>query len=1159
MINSSFPGEQDEAEAPEQSDQKSESNSPTAAEDTVTVPETPLQPTTPTPPTGPTTPIRTHPSLPSTLDSALRFEQLQEHEAATRQLRRLWPSPTAPSAKRTQSTPRKRNTPRSRRSVSLSFLPPPVSDVSLSAQPARPLQRRRLNDHVPSPIEVAKHGRLYDHINNGNRQLWIATCAHLLRLYHLASIEGDRAEMTATFVDLLLLPSRVLTKLTRGGKRSARRGHGRTPTTTIRQRLVQQHSGIAVTGTMDDTEEKYSSHPTTRHTLSPAHSHRAPHSPPPSPRLHVPPSPSSSDVSIDPFGGLVTAEDKSAASRANRLVHTGHMRRAAHVLNSTTGKADIHDPEVAIELDALHPPLPTGSLFPALPDTAPEVHYDDDKEIRRILRLSNNGSSAGPSGWGGNMVSILTDDGVCRAALTRLMQDIANNHIPDAVRDLLLSSELVALRKPNGGLRPIAVGEMFYRIAAAIAVRRVRTVAAPLLAPYQFGFGVENGCEQIVHSLQHALTDSDRPQAALQLDLHNAFNCVDRTRLLTALYAIPQLAPIWRIVTLAYAVDSPLLTDRGNGPVFLSHNGVRQGDPLSSLLFCLYIKDALADVAQLHHVVPFACMDDIHLVGEPHRLMDGLQFLQQALAERELHINTSKSHLAYFHDVTHPLDSAVLETCADNRIPVEFQQLRVLGAVVACDEAHLTAALQDAVSSDYSTTPFFRRLASPALAPQAAMLLLRQCGVPKMNYLARCIPPSCLAPIAAAFDDTVLDAAYTKLEIDQDERSEGTDLILRNRLKLGGFGLISVVESSPAAYLASLASLAVQSPSFPPLSPSSLLYSWIQSTLTTLDKTIDDLQADAGHPSTSTTRPHLPRSPSDLFTEYRAHPQRVIKLQHSLVQQAAELRFIAANQDALGAGDIRRVAHYKAYSAPHAHRWKSVIPSRRAHTLSASHYVVSARLNLRLRPYAIPLPPQCASCNLHNAVALDPWHHLCCNSHKRQEINMRHDAVVHALYQHADHSGAAACKEPHGLSTEDGRRPDLQIALPGAHILTDVVVSHPLAPSHFSVAAVDHLAIAAGAAEGKVIKYADVASTQAAQFIPFSVESTGGIGPDASRLIDLLSLAARDYLTLPSPHPFANSILSSVAIAIQRGNALAVQAGHSRAVLRAHKGWLRTA
>jgi hypothetical protein len=211
------------------------------------------------------------------------------------------------------------------------------------------------------------------------------------------------------------------------------------------------------------------------------------------------------------------------------------------------------------------------------------------------------------------------------------MQDVCNDNIPDAIRDLLLSSHLVALRKPSGGLRPIAVGELFYRIAGSIAVRSVRAAATSLLVPHQYGFGLRNGCEQIVHSLQHSLTDKDRRCAVLQLDLINAFNCVDRPRLLTTLYNTPQLAPIWRIVNLAYATDSPLLLDRGESQFMSSSNGIRQGDPLSSLLFCFYIKDALADVAKCHQVQPYACMDDIHLEGQPHNLMDALQQLQQSL------------------------------------------------------------------------------------------------------------------------------------------------------------------------------------------------------------------------------------------------------------------------------------------------------------------------------------------------------------------------------------------------------------------------------------------------------------------------------------------------------------------------------------------------
>ena len=127
------------------------------------------------------------------------------------------------------------------------------------------------------------------------------------------------------------------------------------------------------------------------------------------------------------------------------------------------------------------------------------------------------------------------------------------------------------------------------------------------------------------------------------------------------------------------------------------------------------------------------------------------------------------------------------------------------------------------------------------------------------------------------------------------------------------------------------------------------------------------------------------------------------------------------------------------------------------------------------------------------------------------------------------HAGGAAVQEPRHLSTETRKRPDLQIVLPNRHILTDVVVTHPLAPSYFRATGKEHLIKAKHAAAAKCRKYAEVADSQQADFIPFSIESTGGIGKEAADLIDQLCTASRDFLSLPSHHPFAHDVFSSLA------------------------------
>ena len=617
------------------------------------------------------------------------------------------------------------------------------------------------------------------------------------------------------------------------------------------------------------------------------------------------------------------------------------------------------------------------------------------------------------------------------------------------------------------------------------------------------------------------------------------------------------MAPIWRIVTFAYATASPLTLDGCPGQYLISSNGVRQGDPLSSLLFCLYIRDALTDVMAHTPVQVYGFMDDLHVVGGPEQVMQALEGLTTSLSALNLHINTNKSHLAYFHHDTSPLTPTVLSACEHQQIPIAHKSLCVLGAVIAADEAHLTSALQEATSTDYSTTPFFRRLLSPLLSTQCAMLLLRQCGLPKMNYLTRCIPPTCLAAITTAFDDIVADVAFTKMDVRDVERTTLTLDILRRPLRLGGFGMSSMTEAAPSAYIASLAAMATTEADLTtsidfttPIPSDSLLHRWIESTIATIRTQLTNPHAATSDTSPCKALQKLPSSPADLFSHFHSHRQDAHRLQHFLTKQATQLRYHAAVEEARQDGDRTRVAHLVSFSAPRASTWKTVIPSHKLHTLSDSHYRVAARFNLGLRPYRTILSDQCASCGAVDILKRDPWHHLSCNGHKRQELTLRHDAIVHALYHHAHYSGAAVAREPAGLSAEDGRRPDLHIVVPDASLLTDVVVSHPLAPSHLSAASGKPLTTANQAAARKLLKYKQLADDQQAAFLPFSVETTGGMAEDAEELISQLTVTCKDHLTLPSARPFANSIRSSIAIAIQRGNAIAIHSGLSRALMK---------
>ena len=87
-----------------------------------------------------------------------------------------------------------------------------------------------------------------------------------------------------------------------------------------------------------------------------------------------------------------------------------------------------------------------------------------------------------------------------------------------------------------------------------------------------------------------------QPLCGLLIDIHNAFNCINRAVVVERLIAEPRFARVVRFVTWSLQAPSLLLARGSNGSVAFSMSssqGVRQGDPMSSLLFALAIQPCI--------------------------------------------------------------------------------------------------------------------------------------------------------------------------------------------------------------------------------------------------------------------------------------------------------------------------------------------------------------------------------------------------------------------------------------------------------------------------------------------------------------------------------------------------------------------------------------
>ena len=245
----------------------------------------------------------------------------------------------------------------------------------------------------------------------------------------------------------------------------------------------------------------------------------------------------------------------------------------------------------------------------------------------------------------------------------------------------------------------------------------------------------------------------------------------------------------------------------------------------------------------------------------------------------------------------------------------------------------------------------------------------------------------------------------------------------------------------------------------------------------------------------------------------------------------------------------RRVAHLRSISAPLSSLWKQAIPSTASLTLLDSQYRLAARLNLDLAPVKCmaPLPEYCPTCQLQGAFD-DKWHCLICGTHQsgRGGVANRHHAVNRALCETAWTLGGQADMEVRGLLPGSRLRPDLRMTFHGEYLLSDVQISHPLAPSYQTrVAGGRVLSISNASSRNKSNKYERLTKVTGATFIPFIAESFGGLHADSLRLVGRMADASQQHLAMWSRDQIVRHVLVNVAVAIQRENAATVLAGHA--------------
>jgi len=770
------------------------------------------------------------------------------------------------------------------------------------------------------------------------------------------------------------------------------------------------------------------------------------------------------------------AVDSDSVARALGLVRAGALSKAARILVDGGGPLQL-DPQRIEQLRRKHParmsPMPD-DLISATPSSTPLPHED----IWWALDYSPKHSAQDHVGWRFEHLRAIPA-GPLRIWLYTMCQALAAElPLPAEVEACVTKAWGLALPKPESNdLRPIEIGLAFRRLVSRAVAHSHVVAASEFFQPLQWGVGARGGPETVARVV--SLTLAANPgYVAIKFDAANAYNSVSRAYIASQLNDhFPDILP-WFMRCYRDPAAVRFRNQDGDPVDVESVEGVQQGDPLGSLLFCVALHPVLQRVAQAFHTATVvAYQDDIHVVCPPDLVIQIYDCVRSGLEAIGLRLRLDKC------EVYSPSGD---QECHIPGAKFSTEGLTVVGIPVG-SPSYQREVLR------VKTGPMAALAAAVGGLPdcQCALLLLRECVATRFGYWLRVIPPGISREAASHVDSVTRDNLSRLLDLTRISGVSAVQAALP--LSLGGLNIGAAWATAMPAFLASWAAFySVVSQSHPHLAdyisgpdfPSSCLGVAVAET----EGWVADL-AGWWDRHRGTDKP-LPASVGALAS---ALGGRSDKLQR-------RLRYVDAKRDfdsllvGLRPSDCARL---RSISGVGASDWLRALPSEYPLTLSNETMKTRLRAWLGL-PFPQRLSGSCAHCQ---APIREQGEHfeLCQPGY----MTRRHTRLRKQVAAMGRAAGFSASEEPPYLFPDSREKVDvLLMAGDGVRDLgIDVCVACPLAVATLQRAAA-HCGVAARVAErGKDHQYTSACADVGIRFMPAVVESFGTLGKG---FVDLL-------------------------------------------------------
>ena len=505
--------------------------------------------------------------------------------------------------------------------------------------------------------------------------------------------------------------------------------------------------------------------------------------------------------------------------RVMQLVRNGQVGKATKILHAGGAVASFSEDTI----ERLQKLLPEGpARLEAKTKLGPkEVVTITTHRVMSIPRGEvDNGTAAGPDGITGAFLYPLLQYRETAEPLARMMTILARGYIPDGLlADVLRACRLIPLIKPDGGVRPISISGVVSKLTSKLLMDNVvlSDELTRLFPDLQLGVGAPAGIERGICAMQaewdqrRANGTNDDVAVAL-IDCTNAFGSRDKAEMLAVLDRqeqgkIRQLIPY--VEFMCREPTAMLVHDGAKLGSILSHTqGCRQGDPISPLVFSLSCQEGFSNIvaAAGEGSRGLGVMDDLSVIAPIDNAMDSIEYML-ANPPLGLRMNNRKTVLLIprHRELTPEQEQRVREL----GVHVARGTARLVGGIIGDvydPEAQEDEEWKKMVEKEEATRKRFMlmmdRLRLPA---QVQLQMLKQSWLARDGFLARLTVPSLLEPMAKKRDEEVCAQACRILGLGHMEvfDSPNRRRQLQQPVALGGFGIVSLQETSGSAFLAS--------------------------------------------------------------------------------------------------------------------------------------------------------------------------------------------------------------------------------------------------------------------------------------------------------------------------------------------------------------------